>query len=509
MTDDDGVTGSPAGISNLTPVVEALLPILRVYVMWIAARRHELCSAAQTFGSAVSNMMQSLANVFTRLCAVTYNQESLASCSYLLSEDMEILGFCPLSAETVPEACRCFCLEDGQVKTYLQAPKSRMEPLQEAMARVLDILRCAYFLAEDENVPFATNVSSNQLTFSYRPEITSQPQSTSSSTPVAPGGSANSLSPRATLTPSRGSRAPQPKQISQITSPQTENRHKQTQQQHNPANDTGIDDAENTVINMLTPFLKPPTPQPHQTTRSLEESSYGMHTATANELLAQFHKESSPNGSVPSGKFEPLPWAWFNTPKPDNGHDSLTLGGQDGFSARGSPFDSPRDSFPGGSALDDPFATPGRNYPGAFANSHLPSRGAQESSNPGDAVHRNQLLQAFAGPNVSRSSPFANWAENRNPPGLSNGAPASPWTQHAPISTATSGFSHPSSLYQGTPSNAPSVGLGLGQPTNEPDHHGQTRFAHPGQGNTRNFQMDQTTTNYNEAILQAAYHDKK
>jgi hypothetical protein len=511
--------------SKITPRIEALLPVLRLYGMWLTARREEICAAAQTFGGVIPSMIQNLAKVFTLLCEFTYSQ-TLGNCPYLLAEDLEIRGFPPLSEEAIPQQCRCFCGEDGSPKTYLQDLGSRLEPRQESLARVLDILRCAYFLYEDLNFPMSYQVVDNSLIFEYRTEATpATPVATAQSSTTPEESGPDEVSPRrdAEETSFLSSHAlPAEEEMRQAIS--TSDSDVVAQQPHPPAQQEGsirdepsLDDADTALFEMLSPFLKPPTPQPQQRHgQSTHESSYGMHTTTAMNAFGSFQSERSPTGSVPSGKFAPLPWAWFNTPEPDKASENLTLNGPSVVSANVSPYNSPRQSTRQGNSLDDPFATPGRNFSGPSANGHAPQHQSRRSfTGPvvsgSESAHRNQLLQAFSGTNVvPRSSPFTRWGEAQQPTRQNNGPALSPWGPRAldniPQSTDTSVFSHPSSLYQGTPANG--AAIGQESANGGPDLH-FSGVARTEPMMARYYQMDQTTLNYNDAILQAAYHGNK
>lgn len=535
-TSENGTTdGSDTASPKISPMVAALLPILRLYSMWLAAHRSEICAAIEAFGGVVPCMVQNLAKVFTLLCVFTYSQ-TLATCPYLLKEDLEIRGFRPISGETIPQQCRCFCSEDGSPKIYLQDEDSRLAPSQENLARVLDILRCAYFLAEDSSFPLHHKVVDNSLIFEYGANGTVTTRATDQSTPTmrvvgaersaAPSNAAAKDTPRKehirvrslTSRPSPGTLSPEePLQLSSHSGPDVSACKPPTAEQQQGVQDEGnLDDTDNALFDMLSPFLKPPTPQPQQRSgQPTDESSYGMHTTTANNALGSFQTERSPSGPTPSGKFAQLPWAWFNTPEPERPVGGETPNGQTAFSANPSPYHSPTQSMNSGNTLDDPFATPGRNNNGVFANGHAVQPQNRRSvtgpvmSNP-ESAHRSHLLQAFSGTNVPRSSPFTQWGENQQSTRQNNGPAVSPWGPRAldnlPQSTGTSAFSHPSSLYQGTPAN--DVGLGLRAMASGGSEHQPLSPAHV-EPTARYLQMDQTTLNYNEAILQAAYRGHK
>ncbi|KID80052.1 Telomerase activating protein Est1, partial [Metarhizium brunneum ARSEF 3297] len=521
-SEDMGSDGSNNVPTKITPILEALLPVLRLYSMWLTACRGEVSAAAQAFGGVIPRLVQNLAKVLTLLCIFTYSQ-ALSNCPYLLAEDLEIRGFRPLSEETIPQQCRCFCTEDGSPKTYLQDHSSRLEPSQENLARILDILRCAYFLAEDSNFPMSYKVVDNSLVFEYCVKPTSDsPEaaaktSTSSPNTASKNPLGNEDADDSSL-PSRVILAEEPRQLRENLNTDANSQQPQSTQQERVQDEANLEDRDDALFEMLSPFLKPPTPQPQRQRHSTDESSYGMHTMTANNVLGSFQTERSPPGSVLSGKFAPLPWAWFNTPEPEKPADSMTPNGSTGFGESASPYNSPRRPTSSGNHLDDPFATPGRNLHGVLVNSHTAQQQNRRSftgpvvgpvvSGP-ETAHRSNLLQAFSGTSVPRSSPFIRWGDNQQSTLQNSGPAVSPWGSRAldslPQSTGLSAFSHPSSLYQGTPANV--VGHGMSPISGRPE----PQFSSPARAETaaRYLQMDQTALNYNEAIMQTAYHGNK
>ncbi|KHN95118.1 Telomerase activating protein Est1 [Metarhizium album ARSEF 1941] len=503
--------------TKITAMVETLLPVLRLYSMWLTACRSEVSAAAQAFGGVIPRLIQNLARVFTLLCIFTYSQ-ALSNCPYLLPEDLEIRGFRPLSEETIPQQCRCFCTEDDSPKTHLQDHSTRLEPSQENLARILDILRCAYFLAEDANFPMSYKVVDNSLIFEYCVKPTAvapvaAAQTSMASPNIASKNPLGNEDAEARSLPSRGLLAEEPQQLRQnlasdVTKPQLT-------QRPGPQDEEDLDDPDDALFDMLSPFLKPPTPQPQQRQRrSTDESSYEMHTVTANNVFGSFQTEHSPPGSVLSGKFAPLPWAWFNTPEPEKPADNPKPNGSSGFAETPSPYNSPRRPTSSGYDLDDPFATPGRNINNVPVNSHAAQQRNRRSF-PGPVVsapetaHGNNLLQVFSGTGVPRSSPFTQWDENQQPTLQGSGPAMSPWGPRVldsfPQSTGTSIFSHPSSLYQSTPANV--VGRVMKPVSGGPEPK-LSSSAHV-ETAARCLQMDRTTLNYNEAIMQSAYHGNK
>lgn len=488
--------------NGLSKEAESLFPALRIYCMWLAASRAEVFDDKEPDRDAVMTMTQTICRVFTLLCVETYNKDNIVSCPYLLTEDLDILGFLPLSGTQVPDACRVFCLETGPVKPHLFSDEQRLPPATENMARILDILRCAYFLAEDADIPLACNVVENWLVFEHQPDS-------------ARGQSQRVLSPpfdrRAqdvrsdTAACGQGSR-------SMPVKPQDErpvlSKRDPADGKESPRGQEGnVGDAENTVINMLAPFLRPPTPD-LQNAKNDQESSYGMHTATANELLGSFQTDPSPSKSIPSGKFEPLPWDWFNTPKPLRG-DAAAPANLSGTAAQRSPGMSPNAGAANTGRFEDPFYAPNLHQNGYNG---IGNRAAIAST--AESSHRAQLLQPLAG-GAARTSPFSQWGEERNimmqgniqrhsPPGLQG-----PADSGFPQSSSASAFSHPSSLYQGTPATN---GVGMNYSLSADLGGGRAAYNDGVRSSVtaqRPFRTESTTSSYDEAILRAAYQGKK
>ncbi|KAH7162639.1 hypothetical protein B0J13DRAFT_15503 [Dactylonectria estremocensis] len=492
--------------------IEHLLPLLRIYIMWLAARRLEIFGAAEVLGPIIPDMVKALAKVFTLLCAETYTQENLATCPYLLSEDVETRGLLPLSPDQVPEECRSYLGENGDLKPHLPSNQTQLPPFQEMLARILDILRCAYFLAEDSVFPLAYKVAQKGLVFEYQEKKPSREIPIDMRQPaVATSSPARETEKKISNQPRAGSDAHQPvsRSVPNETAPGTSSSLVSGPPRQPIA---AADHAENTVINMLAPFLKPPTPQPHQQLRHLDESSYGMHTATANEVLGMLHSEASPTSSIPSGKFEPLPWDWVYTPTPHSSQDPSVSMARDAFDGpTGSPNYSSRELARAGSGLEDPFTAPSRSFQASIT--HRPTStmmGSPRVASTAEEAHRNSLLQSFATSVAPRTPAFSHWGQNtiRVP----REAVSSSWG-HQPLDgqalvSSASAFSHPSSLYQGTPAN----GAAFGMPTSNQfvasrNDHGYGQENVP--SSTRHYQMDDTTSSYDAAILQAAFYNNR
>lgn len=501
----------PGENNSLTsPAIENLLPSLRTYYMWFVAHRQDITGAAETFGPLVQSTIAALAKIATLLSSATFSP-NLVECPYLLHEDLETQGFRPLREIQVPETCRIYADDNEKPKPRLQSHEQPLEPRQENLARMLDTLRCVYALAMDPLFPIMMHNGSDSLLFEYRkvemiPEIVAVPPA---ALPVElPVANEQSHTPTEPILAEQVADRPS----SMYDMPTT--RGPFIPDGYDTANETDNDlgEAEDTILSILAPFLKPPTPEPQTYLRSTDETSYGMHTATANEVFGQLPAaEPSPTGSVQSPKLKPLPWNWVYTPTPHKPQDVTINATRGAFAAQNSPGYSPREQTFGTNGLDDPFATPGRRpsarYTPRSANNAIASPPVVSAA---DEAHRNHLLQSFASPGQQRTSPFSGWAQNSNRQPKETVSPYTyrPVVEHQLPSSGTTGFSHPSSLYQGTPSN----GLNYGMPA--PGQFNRHRIDQTQQsqenGNSSNmrFQMDDTTSSYDAAILNSAFYNR-
>lgn len=481
--------------------------------MWLAARRQEIFGAGQALGAVLPDMVKAISKVFSLLCNDKYTQEALASCPYLLVEDVETQGLLPLADDKVPEACRYYCSESGGLKPRLPSQEQRLRPFQETLARILDILRCGYFLAEDGLCPLSYQVSEQGLVFEYQPlsvqnEPTHQPMSIVNSPVREIKTKTSATSHQRKVSESRQVDNQPPvngtARRSFAASPETQL----------PREEPSPDDADNTVINMLTPFLRPPTPEKAQENhRSTDESSYGMNSTTANEVFEMLHAEPTPTGSLPSGKFAPLPWAWVYTPTPHRGSDASASAYKGAFDAPVSPNVASREMSRNVSTFEDPYTNSSPQLPAM----PIPRAGSGMMASPrvtsaADEAHRNNLLQTFGSSSAPRTSSLSQWGQNSNR--LPNDTTLQSYGHRQisngyPTSSALSGFSHPSSLYQGTPANGASFGMPNGGYM-DMNRYDRNRIQDSGPASSgRRFQMDETTSSYDAAILQAAFYGNK
>lgn len=519
-------------------------------------------SAAEALGEVLPSMVRSLATVVTVLAAESYSRDNLASCPYLLPEDLEIRGLKSFSNDRVPAECRSYCTEDGNLKPHRQTSlEVCLTSEEEFAARLLDTLRCAYNLAEDPAVPLTAQFIEGYLKFEYKAveEKLQLPQDTTDPTPPTRGDGCNvdddhndMVSTSRQSTPAVHGQGDQP----MITVSNSQQNSGSTLHSSSlsygfiPA--TELSHADTNVVNMLSPFLDCPTPRSEQSEALPEEPSYGMHSATADEvareLLANFHPEQGADVGPVLDPWDPLIWnCKFPSPTPARPHVSTPALGNGTFPSHRTSNRSSRGSVPTADMLEDPFATPGsrpmisNGIPVGIQQPHrisnLPSP-ANIRASSSEESHRNQLLQAFVNPNVSRNSPSASWSQNAwGDPLLALQVPEplrNTWEQQAPpgfMSSGASAFTNQSSLYQGTPANnmaygMPTYGLSMTSHIQNPmmrqpqdsmrsqsqsgdEPYRENVPSSNAQLSGRHLQMDKAASSYDQAILSAAWQGKR
>lgn len=495
--------------NDLTPLLQQLLPALRVYMIWLASRRNEIFTTPEATGGLIRNMLQSLSRVLTLLSAEATEHKGLESCPYLLLEDLEIRGFQPMEYDQVPEACRCFCNDAGDIKPRREDQVTNPDVHKESLARLLDILRVGYFFAEDQSAPLSYHISDDMLVFEYAPN---KPR------PITMSANASESNPPPESQPEITADAPQLEggpvtatQTMASAAPPALHPEEPTWSDFSIGDEVTNDQTENTVMSMLTPFLKPPTPQAAGHVSATSETSYGLHSASAEDILETMAAQRSPGGTIMPTTFEQLPWGWLHTPTPQKrrGTESRTFSGDQRISVDPHSVQSPDQMML--EHLQSPLA--GRATSDAPQDRMSGPLGAPLSPSMEDP-HRNQLLESFLGAgSAPRTSSFSHWSPDHQDSTSRHPSAASPWAQEAknslalPVSSNISAFSHSSSLYQGTPNDIRPPGIAMPNPGS----HGppSSNSWQDSVLNERQRRVDNTTATYNAAIFHGVYQDWK
>ncbi|KAK1986807.1 telomerase activating protein Est1 [Colletotrichum cereale] len=547
---EEQASGEQDGTADkVTALTENTLPFVRLYAAWLVACRTEIMGAQDTPELFVKDMYRGFAKALTGLCEM-YGNEDLKLTPYLLAEDQEAIGMLPLCDPQLPQSCRLNYNEDtGSLKPQVQhysGPK--LDILQETFSRVLDTIKCGFFLANDDtNFPFTYTSSPNGLTFKYEEDYTPKlsgvaaaPQSAVEKIAAAEASTAHrhrsQHSGRVRDTPPSAAPPGVPPNAAPplVQSHPTPGRNRA----HGQSEYDLSSDAE--MLHMVNDFLMPP--QAHVSpTESHEDTSYGMNSALASEIFGVPPTNSPPAlGSATAKTFPSLPWNMIYTPMPQGKNSELTPPDRairDAAARRS--FDGSANlkrnvSVPGHAMFDDPFAD-------ARENEYLARQQQQRpfASTPDITSHQDRLLQAFGRqPTDSRSmsrdssgAGYGLWGSSHaelNPnalqprvssaharslsgsrpvfaqsPNMAHGATES----FSPLSGSQ--FSNASGIYQGTPCNGinytatTAFGRGPIADMREDPTHYKNMVRQNGGAAT-----DGYTAGYNDMILQSAMADE-
>ncbi|WYZ40163.1 hypothetical protein EsH8_IV_000504 [Colletotrichum jinshuiense] len=547
-------TGEQDGAGDkVTPLTENTLPFVRMYASWLVACRIDIMNAQDTLEPFIKDMYRGFAKALTGLCEM-YGNEDLKVTPYLLAEDQEAIGMLPLCDQQLPESCRLNYNEDTralkpQVEHY---SGQRLDVLQEAFSRVLDTIKCGFFLASDDtNFPFTYTSSPKGLLFSYEEDYTPKPSAVEpaglSSAEKALPADAPTAHHDTTKVPARPevktSTTPSPMPPATMAPPQAQPR---AQPQPTPARNKVQGQSEYDfssdadMLHMVNDFLMPP--KVHDSpAESLEDTSYGMNSAMANEVFGVPPTNSPPAlGSATAKTFPSLPWNMIYTPTPHSKGSELTPPDRairDAAARRsfdGSAVSRRNVQVSSTGLLDDPFAE-------GLENQFMPRQQQQQqrlyASTPDITAHQDRLLQAFGKqPTDSRSmsrdfsggyglwpspygevnpnalQPRASSTHARSLSGSRHQFAQSPNISHArenfPPSSGTQ-FSNNSSIYQSTPCNGiaytatTAFGRGpIADMREDPTHYKNLVRQNGGAA------TDGYTAGYNDMILQSAMADE-
>lgn len=153
--DDDtapDVTGreSENNTESITAVTRRILPALRQYSTWLVSRAEIISSVEGNTPLAIHiKEMWSIYCSTLSLLVVAFPPENLSEIDYLLEEDAATVGLKPFRDS---ELCKLYTTDDGQLKPRTTDPNiERSHPNLEMRARVRDLLRDAMVLAFNIN----------------------------------------------------------------------------------------------------------------------------------------------------------------------------------------------------------------------------------------------------------------------------------------------------------------------------------------------------------------------
>jgi len=287
---------------KLNAVAIRVLPAIRQYFAWVISQRAVLVGLGTGVDAAatgplvghIQRLWKIIRDALTALVNV-FPAASLPTLGYLLPEDEETVGFKPLRAPPPGEEdFSLYVKDDGSLKPRIGEGVFR-QPENENYSRVHDILRAGIALHSEKDRSAA---SSGEHNSTYAPGPQS-PVAEVSASPAQSEYSHTKLKYRA-----KGSE-------STSTGPSDIDMHRL-------GDNAPADPLDTDMLRMVENLV-----EPVKSLGSNNESSYGMHSSTANEVFAPIGSERVPkvmgNQFTPKKPFPSLPGIWSTpfTPQPN------------------------------------------------------------------------------------------------------------------------------------------------------------------------------------------------
>ncbi|KAJ2974759.1 hypothetical protein NUW58_g8554 [Xylaria curta] len=326
-----------------TPSLLTLLPLFRLYLAWTYVTRADLVRYQEYLEPHIKDLYRLLADVLTSLHLYIEPTMGTISSKYLLPEDTEAQGLRPLSDRRLPlflhvEEQRN-SVPPKRVKT--QKPQQNVFGRQftqatEMVWRIRDIICCGAFLAGSAKFPImlttgtdngrdvetwvfvdgtTTPLSSNEAKLSRLLSKLNfgDVKSGSENLTEQATNKSRTQNVKGSPIPTSSEKAPTTRM------PQLDDTSNKSKSKYSNTPSTNYQDSElnedSEMINMVNKLLDPVDEVRPQSSQAQADSSYGMHSSTANEIFGNL--ETSPVQPSPVLKAIPsLPWDYFYKPTP-------------------------------------------------------------------------------------------------------------------------------------------------------------------------------------------------
>ncbi|KAM3081523.1 hypothetical protein ACMFMG_004980 [Clarireedia jacksonii] len=288
---------------KLSAVAIRILPAIRQYFAWVISQRALLVGLGTGVDAAatgplvghIQRLWKVIADALTALVNI-FPATSLPTLGYLLPEDEETIGFKPLRAPPPGEEnFSLYVKADGSLKPRLGEGVFR-QPENENYARVQDILQAGIALHSEKGRSAA---SSGELHPTYAPG----PQSPMS---------------EVSAVPAQLPEHPHRKLKHGVKGSESTSTGPSNTDMHHLEDNTPADSLDTDMLRMVEDLV-----EPVKSLGTNNESSYGMHSSTANEIFAPIGSERVQkmmgNQFTPKKPFPSLPGIWSTpfTPQPD------------------------------------------------------------------------------------------------------------------------------------------------------------------------------------------------
>lgn len=169
LSADDGA--KPA--VKFSAFTENILPLMRIYAAWLYIYRSDVVGYQEHLGSSVYDMYRNLAHALTAVAKEFKGVAPMDTSPYLLPEDAVALGMKPFDDPAMATVCRLhLSLQSNTFKPHWEdSGIPRDSPELEMRSRVYDLMNCGFSLALDDYFPLTATLpadgSDEAITMSY------------------------------------------------------------------------------------------------------------------------------------------------------------------------------------------------------------------------------------------------------------------------------------------------------------------------------------------------------
>jgi len=286
LPNGEGGSKSDRPNERITAVAARVLPALRQYSVWLASGAGLILTSAGTASIQVhaKELWMMYADVLTRL-ANYFPVEELASVSYLLEEDESTVGFQPLRNSSLSPECNLYVDDKGELKPRITDLDIKRDlPHVEMQARVLNILLCGLSLQLKKQIPLALTSETGTTAFAFVEEGISATSPTRVQSSIR--SYASSIQPideyrMEDRVPGSAPSYTSPMRTNGYAGHAATNGIAETGDESVAASDSH-QSMDTDMHRMVDSLLEPPSSR----NTSSNETSYGMHSATAHEVFA-------------------------------------------------------------------------------------------------------------------------------------------------------------------------------------------------------------------------------
>ena len=263
-----GASRSERAREKITATTRRVLPALRQYSTWLASMSQIIVATkgVSPISVHIKELWKMYADLLTRLTQF-FPVEDLQKVDYLLEEDESTYGFKPFRDATLHTDCDLYTAGNGESKPRCTDPGiERLHPNIEMQSRIRDILLFGVALQEKPDIPITLTHDTGMPVFTFVEE------GLSVASPVRPRVSSPSFaSPERT---NSNYAMPPPSRTYEITPAESA---------ESVAASDSHQSMDTDMHRMVDSLLEPSSSS--RNTASIE-TSYGMHSATANEVFA-------------------------------------------------------------------------------------------------------------------------------------------------------------------------------------------------------------------------------